>query len=109
MVKKYGQQNGISRSAKKSVFDQVGHAENGGSTVADYREVDPTLLIGLIVSSCGVGGAVMFSRTSDGGAYAITLFAGEDRKKVYVPGTDALEPTLKEWIAFYEGLKAAAE
>jgi hypothetical protein len=105
VARKYGDQNGVSRPEKKSVFDRKTDPKNEGSAIADYKDATPGNICRLIVASVASGGGVLFSRTIDGGAFSITLFYGSDRKKVYCPGTEDIDPVLVEWSEFFEGLK----
>lgn len=105
MARKYGDQNGISKPAKKSIFDRVGSNTNEGKSVADYAEATPEKLTKLVVAATGAGGGVLFSRTSDGGAFSLTLFVGDERKKIYCPGNEEIDDVLDEWSAFFIGLK----
>ena len=50
------------------------------------------------------GGALLFARTSDGGALSLTLFYGNDKKKVYVSPADDTDEILNFWAGFFETL-----
>jgi hypothetical protein len=105
MTRKYGDQNGVSKPDKKSVFSRVGPKSNETTSKADYADCSPTKLAGLVrtVAACGYG--VLFTVTGDGGAFAITFFADNDRKKVYVPCSSDLDEVLDEWTVFFNEVK----
>lgn len=73
----------------------------------DWGEVD-RVLIGDLVAQCSeVGCAVLFGRTRDGGAWALTFFwdglsengSRGSKQSVYCNSADMLEGWLEEWIA----------
>lgn len=102
MAKTYGQATG-----RESMGRQGGKGKPmpGGAATSikrvSYREVDTTKLVQLLEVCTHSGGAVLFGITSDGGAFALTFFAGNDRKKVYAPDVEALEAILEEWSDYY--------
>jgi hypothetical protein len=101
MARKYGDQNGISKPDKKSFFGDKGTPVNERFAQADYGDAKPELVHTLVRVVVAGGGGVLFSRTSDGGAFSITFFMGDERRKVYTPGALDIDETLREWITFF--------
>jgi hypothetical protein len=52
-------------------------------TSLSWAEVDAAAIVDAIVACTDVGDALMFSRTSDGGAYSITVMSGGKSAKVW--------------------------
>lgn len=64
-------------------------------TAARFSDIEDlgTIIDGLV----GTGDALMFARTSDGGALSITLLRGKGREKVYPATKEALSEVV-EWL-----------
>lgn len=60
----------------------------------------------LIDRIVNAGDAIMFSRTSDGGALVVTLYAGEERHKTYAPGQEELD---EAWEALAQAYPEVAK
>lgn len=105
-VEKYKHVNApLTRGDKKSVFDTMGGPDTKkGVAVADVKDVDPSVLNELMCVCLDSGGAFLMSRTTDRGAFSFTFFVGDDRKRVYCPGTQDINAFIREWVDFYRSL-----
>lgn len=79
-----------------SKYEGVGRSVGKSIKRVSYGDIDPVKIARLVGQVCSDGGAVMFSITSDGGAYSLVLFIGDDRKKLYYPTPEALEQAISE-------------
>jgi hypothetical protein len=66
------------------------------STVS-WSEVDNQLLRDAIVSICDNGAAVIFGKTTDGGALSITVLDGNDKIREWPHSIEDVENTLR-WL-----------
>lgn len=69
---------------------------NGRSDAVRYGLVDAELLRGCIDSVTEAGDAIMFSRTTDGGAFAIRILSDAGNGTWYPPTAEALQHVLVE-------------
>lgn len=64
---------------------------------ADWGEVPNQVLRDAIVSVTNAGAAIMFGRTSDKGAFSITILDGDERIREWPHTVDECEQSLR-WI-----------
>jgi hypothetical protein len=69
-----------------------------------WAQVRAEAIIDAIVAVTDVGDALMFSRTSDGGAYSITVMSGGKSAKVWPSEPEAAETVLTTLTARAAGL-----
>jgi hypothetical protein len=55
----------------------------GDTRPGDFGGCDPKLVVAAVDAVLAAGWGVTFSRTSDGGALAITIYAGNERYRAY--------------------------
>lgn len=80
----------------KNPAGRYGSSEGPTATIS-YAELDGKLLQECIDAVTRDGCAMVFSRTSDGGALAITLLEGTNRHKYYPNSREQAERKLDEW------------
>lgn len=68
---------------------------------ADWATADPALVLELVTLVGLVGGAIRFGYTSDGGAYAIGFYNGDERKTEYVRPNEDINTALREFIELW--------
>lgn len=68
----------------------------GASFIADWASVDAGLLQDAIVSATGMGGAIRFGYTRDGGAYAVGILGDGEPYTLYCGSADDVVATLRE-------------
>ena len=73
----------------------------GGGVAISWADVSGPALKAAIVAATEAGGAVILSKTSDGGALSITLLAGKERTKHYVKSTELATSLLEEIRAVF--------
>jgi len=64
---------------------------------ASYDECDNQVLRDAVVSVTNAGAAILFGRTSDGGAFSIQVYDGQERIREWPHSTEELESVLK-WL-----------
>ena len=70
--------------------------------IADWASADASLLKRLVAATSGMGGAVRFGYTRDGGAYSIGIYGDGDPFTVYQPPGDGLDDWIKGMVEAYE-------
>ena len=73
-----------------------------------WADVEPKLLASAVAAATGAGAALLFSRTSDGGALALTILDGQTKTKLYPSGTQVAEAVAKGEREFGIGLASDA-
>lgn len=79
-----------------------GHVtRNGGSRFSatpgrsvDWSEVDNQILRDAVVAVAGAGASILLGRTSDGGAFVVQVYDGDERLKRWPHSVDELEQDL---------------
>jgi hypothetical protein len=84
-TKSKGQRN--FRTAERSYRDT--RLGGGASKQVDWLEVDAEELRGFVANVVEAGGCVILGRTSDGGAYSITIILGDERIKDWPNSAEA--------------------
>lgn len=74
-------------------------SESASAGPVGWEEVDGRLIKAALVAATEDGCALIFSKTSDGGALSVTLLAGQDRHKKYAKSAELAESLLHELIA----------
>lgn len=74
-------------------------AEGNGAGAVSWEEVDGRLIKAALVAATEDGCALIFSKTTDGGALSLTVLAGTDRHKKYAKSGELAESLLREMIA----------
>jgi len=72
-------------------------ADTSKGVRADWREVEPTLIIRLVLAVTGVGGAVLLGHDRSGSLYAVTIFAEGAQLKKYFHAVREYDE-LVEWL-----------
>lgn len=67
---------------------------------ADYGGIDGNVIRAAIESVTAHGGAIRFGYTSDGGAYAVGIYDGDDRFTEYFRSDDGLVNYLRDLSNF---------
>ena len=83
-------------SDKTSKSTSTIRRRQGKGQKADYGTIDGDLIRQAIEAVTALGGAVRFGYTSDGGAYAIGVYSGDDRWTEYCRTDDDLRDYLSE-------------
>lgn len=76
-------------------------AANREGENADYGGIDGNVIRAAIESVTALGGAIRFGYTTDGGAYAVGIYDGDDRFTEYFRSDDALVQYLQH-LSNYE-------
>lgn len=93
--KEYGKASTPNPAVSKYAVLAEGH---GGSAVS-WEEVDGRLIKAALVAATEDGCALIFSKTTDGGALSLTVLAGADRHKKYAKNAQLAESLLHEVVA----------
>lgn len=72
---------------------------------ADWGGCDPRWLQALIVSMTGLGGAMTFGTSRDGGAYSLTLLLDGERETLWFNGGCDLEAELEAVLATLDTMR----
>jgi len=88
----------IKAASKKALPSSVGRT----SGIGDWINADASLIHRLVCVISGIGGAVRFGYTRDGGAYSIGLYLGENSKTYYCNEEQGINDELKELIEWFE-------
>lgn len=90
---------GGSRGEMPRTFTREKVADRLGRTPRiSYDIVLPELLHATVVAVVEAGGAIMFARTSDGGALAVTLYYDDERIRAWPHTQEETETVLQEAI-----------
>lgn len=99
MSSKRSKEYGKDATANPAVSKYAGFSEGAGAGAVSWEEVDGRLIKAALVAATDDGCAVIFSKTTDGGALSLTLLAGSDRHKKYAKNAEIAESVLHEVIA----------
>ena len=80
-----------------SVYRGHGRGYHAGEHVR-WREVDAAILLDAVDAVTAAGHGILLTRSSDGGAYGITVCAGTDRERFWGHGLDSVSDALGELI-----------
>lgn len=69
--------------------------------VADWMSVDAEIIQRAIAAAGYKGGALRFGYTSDGGAYSIGVYDGDQKYTSYVRPGEVVEDTLRRIIDYF--------
>jgi hypothetical protein len=98
-----GKEYGKDSTANPAVSKYARLSEDNASGAVSWEEVDGRLIKAALVAATEDGCALIFSKTSDGGALSITVLAGADRHKKYAKSSELAESVLHEVIALAGG------
>jgi len=87
-------------------FNQGGPA-GGVRRRVSWNDANPLELAAAIAGVVGSGDAIMFGSTSDGGAFVVTIFSGDDRRKWYPDDVLSAGACLRQIAEAYENTKGA--
>lgn len=73
--------------------------DRSASEPADWSSVDGGILQELITRVTAHGGAVRFGYTSDGGAYAVGFYDGDDKYTEYIRPNEDVNDVIRAFIA----------
>lgn len=99
-------QQSKSRKGSRGATDNAGrlHALVSGNgdkrVVVNWDDVAPDLLAKVVYLTVGLGGAVSFGRSRDGGATSLTLFLDGERQTLWFNGDAVLDDELEKVVAF---------
>lgn len=96
---KRSKEYGKDATANPAVSKYARLSESSSNGPVEWEEVDGRLIKAAIAAATRDGCALIFSRTSDGGALSVTLLAGSDRHKKYAKSAELAESLLHELIA----------
>lgn len=99
MATKAGKQYGKDTTPNPAVSKYAALAERNGTGAVSWEEVDGRLIKSALVAATEDGCALIFSKTSDGGALSLTVLAGTDRNKLYAKSVEIAESQLRELVA----------
>lgn len=76
-----------------------------GSTPGDWGGCDPRRLQAVLVAITGLGGAVTFGLSRDGGAHSVTLLLDGERETLWFNGNAELDEELDMVIGALDAMK----
>jgi len=85
---------------RRAVANQKAYG-SAANTAADWGTVTPSVLGRFVATITAAGGAVRLGYSSDGGAYAVTLYVKADALKYYFPPTEDMDQILQEMTDDY--------
>jgi hypothetical protein len=91
-----GKEYGKDATANPAVSKYARLSERDAGVPITWEDVDGRLIKAALVAATEDGAALIFSKTSDGGALSITVLAGAARDKLYAKSVEAAEATLRE-------------
>lgn len=72
-----------------------------GAGVADWMSCDESLLRRAVAAAGYAGGALRFGYTSDGGAYAVGVYDGDEKTTIYVRPGENINEELQRIIDYF--------
>lgn len=94
-----------SASEARAGFNSRGVGRYGLGSAGESREpvrwadVQPELIVDAVQAVTGVGDAIMFSVTTDGGAYSVTVMSGGKSDKAWPKTAEACAEVLLQVVA----------
>lgn len=86
-----------SDSRNKGVRRYAGASgSNKAGTPIGWDEVDAVTVAGFVSAVTNAGDAVIFGRTSDGGALSVTILSGDDKHREYFNDPENATSALKQ-------------
>lgn len=82
--------------AQGGVLDSIFAARSEGA--ADWGNASPERLLDVVTAMQGLGGAVTFGLSRDGGAYMLTLLLDGNRKTDWLPQSEDIDAWLEQWV-----------
>lgn len=102
-----GQGGGKKKGARGSVKNAnrlEAFARSTASSGGDWGACDPKWLQAVLVGITGLGGAVTFGLSRDGGAHSLTLLLDQNRETLWFNGDADLNEALQEVAAKLESM-----
>jgi hypothetical protein len=96
-----GNQPTIRRNVRPAMPDGKRDLSGRPKGTVEWAEINNQLLRDCLCAVTSAGAAIMFGRTSDGGALSITVLDGEQRVKEYPHSVDDAEATLSWLVSMY--------
>lgn len=87
--------------ANRQNSGRLGRFTRNGDEKASFAGAEAGLLLAVVHWMSEKGAAVRFGKTSDGGALAIGLYDGSDKKTEYLRPRDNINQFLLELLAIY--------
>lgn len=87
--------------ANRQDAGRLGKFSRNSDEKATFAGAEPGLLLAVVHWMSEAGAAVRFGKTSDGGALAIGLYDGSDKKTEYLRPRDSVNQFLLELLALY--------
>jgi len=94
-----GKQYGKDATANPAVSKYAAMAEGNGAGEVSWQEVSGPAIKQAIAAATEDGCALIFSKTSDGGALSLTILSGPDRIKKYGKSAGLMESVLAELVS----------
>lgn len=84
-------------AAKKGISRYAGASRSSqASQPIGWDEVDPNAIAALVSATTNAGDALIFGRTSDGGALSLTILSGNDKHREYWNDPEAATEGLRQ-------------
>lgn len=99
MTTRKGTEYGKGTTPNPAVSKYAALSEGAASGDISWADVSGPLIKQALAAATDDGCALIFSKTSDGGALSLTVLAGKERSKLYAKTTDIAESLLHELIA----------
>lgn len=100
MVKKRGRRGSVKNADRLQAF-----AKRSVSDGADWGGCDPVQIQAVMERITGMGGAVTFGLSRDGGAHSLTLLLDDNRKTLWFNGDADLDEELRNVVAILEAME----
>lgn len=94
-AKDNGKHGAGSRGSVDNASRLAGFADKHGSASADWGGCDPIWIQSVVVGITGLGGAVTFGTSRDGGAFSLTLMLDGERETLWFNGDAELDAELE--------------
>jgi hypothetical protein len=97
---------GSESDPQRTLASRFGGADGSAADRSGFgwTDANPLELLDAIAGVTGAGDAIVFSRTSDGGALVVSVLSGNDRRKFYPDSADAIGHALRQIAAAYLGV-----
>jgi len=103
-AKRGGSGSGSKRGSVNNGRRLQAFSERRSSGNADWGDCDPKWLQDILVGITGLGGAVTFGLSRDGGAFSLTLLLDGDRETVWFNGDAELDTELEQVLATIDSM-----
>jgi len=86
--------NGTVASKRVGRLAQLAGNGVGAAGRASWGDINPEIILALLIVITNMGGAISFGQSRDGGAYSVTVFLDGDRRTEWVAGDEFAEERL---------------